>query len=979
VKRTSLALALAVAALGGSPASAQDAVAKVGFDRDSDYALRLAQRGESRHAIWMVDRLKKTAGLTDAQKAELAFLEANVVIASFDLEDDFEKAKGLRDTAQKAIDAYLATAPKGRNVARANYLKGDLGRKFGVKVIREIKRTNSAQQAGELRKLGDESFVQAEEYFKKRADSLKATGSEQGPGSTEHNDWLAALYAIPDCFLSHADLFPEGDAKRTMNLERSISYFDDFTLECPSDLVVYFEAMVKAGNANRDLGKVDKAIEYYKQALQLLYEQDENDPTVKLPAHPDQLNDNQRQIIVDAAGAVSKLHNKMKEPAKVITLADDVRRGIPDVEHVRGSGEFLAELAKAYESQKRVDDAKKAARLAMRASRFDSDAFRDAKDILERNGEVGSGELGREEIFGPIVQALAENHAVDAIAEFMTSLRKVRAAKAEKLLPDLFLAGGWAYQKAGRQLEAVLAWEHCAELLPDGPNAADALMNSVKLLCQVWTTTKSPWFQSYAGRLVETLRDQFPDAAQTGEAQSAFVKTLQKTNGGDFAAVAQTLEDNLSRMQKTDANYGMKAIEAADAWKQAAMSAPAKSREAPRKKADALYVAYQEWADASEKTTIDPIQLGKIQERRLTAMQGRAALFLLEPGANPEKSLAILQELEPLAAKSTAASAKRIQGRVEEQKIRAYLQQGKLDAAMQIVDGLVMKTPDSPSTRAGAKFVAEAADREAAKLKKEPINGNGQRLAQLVDSAIRYYDVWIQSAQKAGNVSPKDYDTAASKLFIYGLAKNGLEFKGSFTRADVSKLVTKDAVAKAGDLFKSAIAANDANPSGDFNEAQVRYKLGQVQGYLGQWKELAENYTSVLQAAGALLSQEGGPSKLDLSPDVRKRLSGLAVSLANESAYALAQLAARGDKAAGKEAEARAAAVAAELNPGNKEGTEDWWFARWVLVLAQENNGEYATCRETIEDFLRSDKELDKGQWGFKSRILDIYERVKNK
>lgn len=963
--RTALGIVVFFALCAPWPA-AQD-VPAAGFERDSDYAQRLAERGFREAATWKVGELKKATSLTAEQKVAVTFLEASLAVTAFDLEKDFQKALAQQASAKKGLEDYLKAAPKGVNASKARYLLGDLGRKLGQKIVEQIrKETGGAEKVAELRKMGDEAFKAAEDYFRQRRSELEPIAREKEKTSPEFMDFIRACYAVPDTQLSHASLYSETDEKRKRLLELASAGFEDFSLECEPEFVVYFEAMVKWGNANRELGKIDKAIECYGQALASLYEGDVTTERVVVP--PDFLGPNEKYVILEAATESARLYNKVKKPAEVIHIVGDVRKAILDLDQFERGPALLYELAHAHELDNRSDRAVEEARKGLRM-RPSEKIYDDLVALLERNGIASNNEMTLDQVAGPIARAIQDKNPTEAIRQYHRSLLRVRGSNAEKFLPDILLLGGFAYNAVpNRALEAILLWETMADTYPDHKMAVDALGQASLAASRLFSTTKAPWAEKRARELRDKTQERHPDTAAAQGANTAYIKAVQTAGGKSQDEIRKLLLEDIKRLAKTEAAYGDKSYDLALNFYNDALSKKGAEKDSLRKSAEEWFKNYVDWANA--QNALETTAAARIEEKRLNAQILPGRMWLWDPNANPEKSLTIVRGIEERVAK--LGGTKR-QEDLEEIKLQAYLKSGKLEAATQVLEGFLAKTPDAGVTVRSAKRISDHVNNELRSKTLDPA-----RAPALVEAGLRYTRVWIDSgAKQEGRIDANDFDQAAARVLNLGLQKNGIEkFPGSFMEIDQSKLAYKEPIQFAADTFGKAIAANEAAPEGQFNVTLVRFKRAQALGLLGRFDELEGEYRRISEANTMLTpAKVEGEYVVALAPEVR----GFGYQLLNEWSFALADKARRGDKKSGVEAMRISGAVIKATDPGGSEGSKDWWFARYLNLLSAEALGQYATAEATLDSYLATDKELDKDKYGFKTRILALRERVKGR
>ena len=432
---------------------------------------------------------------------------------------------------------------------------------------------------------------------------------------------------------------------------------------------------------------------------------------------------------------------------------------------------------------------------------------------------------------------------------------RLRGTPAEaKFEPGLLAIGGAAYRSAGRNLEAIVCWSYVGEKYPNNKDSGPkSLYSAVQAACQLWVTTKGRGPASWPTRR-PTSSANFADHELTPEAQALVLATEAKVGGKPPLDLAKTYEEQIKSLQKTDPKYGRVTYEAGKKFYDAG-SAPrdrrarsTASRRAPEPRR--CWELYLDWAKS--QNTLDASELQKIDERTVYIQQSRAQMWLWEPGANVEKTFGLLKDLEGRSTKSAAAKARALE--FEQIKLRAYLQQGQLDKAIAVVEGMLTKAPDSPRTVASVKRIADAGWSE---LTKNFDKLSPERATQLIDWEIRYFREWVTAGAKIANyLEANDYNIAASRLFALGLYKNGLPpaWPGSFYLIDTAKFLHTEPTQLAADFYGKAIEVHGAGKP-DFVIA-VRIRRGACFGLLQRWKDLADDYKAVIAEASLVNPEE---------------------------------------------------------------------------------------------------------------------------
>lgn len=963
---------------------ADEGVPPAGFERDADYARKLASLGYKRHADELIKRLKSSAGITDAQKAELSFVEATNLIEVFAKERDFEESRKIYDLAKKAIAEYIKIAKPGPSLTEANYHNGDLDRRFGEKVAEQIKREPPGERVNTLIAEGEKAFQSAIGYFSDRKSQMKEKAESESKTAQDEKEYQVAAYAVPNTYLSYAYLYPSGNSKRESNLRQAAAKFEDYCTEAPEGTMAFYDGTVKWGASLRDLavelgadatrakekkvaeeieGLYAQAADCFAQALQLLYwRDDENNEIAFKPGDPE-LDERARFLIVEALTEASRMWMKQKGSLGfIIKRYEDARGAMPTFEQESPKGFDLVYLAaRAYEETGNKAKASSEAKRIVKNAPPDLLVVQDAKELLTKLGETAedSENVTMIQVVGAIEAQLRQGNFPDAVRAFQRSRERWRGTVAEKKYwPELLLRGALAYQQCGRPLEAYLLFYEIGDRYPQSKDAPKALAAAVYEACKVWKTLKGEWAGQLVSEAVDKLQSQFPEAPEAQEAQQANLQTQQLVGGKSQVELARIGEEQLKSLSKTEPKYGRITFETAQRYYRGGASALSDKKKSndvveARAGAERCFDMYVEWAGAQQ--TLDPVEKAKIDERTITSLISKAQMWLWEPGSAVEKTLSILSQVEERASKSASARARAFE--TEQIKARAFIRQNRLDQAVSIADAMFSKDPSNARTAATLKRVADVTW-DAIRAEKDPAKKD-----KLIDQGMKFYRNWIAAGEKGQSaISAVDYNSVGAKMFQLGLFKNGVEaWPGSYFRVDLAKFPYQEAARESADLFARAVTANEQSPQGGFDAQLARYRRGQVLGLLQQWRDLVAEYKT-------LMTEESMDDGREL-----KAIPGRAYKteqVANDLAWAFAQLSAQGDKEAGKEAIRLASlALIATTPKGSAKPTFDFWFARYISVFAMVRNGDLKLAGDTMLEYYRSDKDLDNNEFGFKTRF----------
>jgi tetratricopeptide (TPR) repeat protein len=490
-------------------------------------------------------------------------------------------------------------------------------------------------------------------------------------------------------------------------------------------------------------------------------------------------------------------------------------------------------------------------------------------------------------------------------------------------------------------------------------------------ICQLWTATKFTWLEAMAQEALDNFQSAFPDHELHANAQDAFLSAQKKVGGKPPIELAKLVEDQVKGLSKTDPKFGRLTYDAGRSYFAAGVQTRKKpEKEQARAGAERLWEQYLDWLKG--QNTLDPAEKTKNEEKMVYVLLSRAQMWLWEPGAAVEKTFSILQQIEEMSTKVPAAKAKGLE--VDQVKVKAYLQQGALDKAVNVVEGMLTKAPDSPRTAFELRRVSDFIWTEVSNVKtREKLAP--ERVTQLLDWGVRYLREWVQLGEKSASaIDSNELNTVGKRMFVLGLLKNGVaQYPGTYYRIDHAKFAFQEPTQLAADIFGKAIA-NSGNNIDVVNA--LRYQQGAAFGILQRWKELVDVYQLVVKDDNLLEATEAGGFKI--APPRQGRPFNTEKFL-NDYAYALAELARKStDKAAGTEAQQIASAVIVATEPkGSAEPEFDFWFARYICILAADAIGERTKVQERYLFYTRTDKELDNDKFGFRKKIMDIAARNK--
>src|SRR5262245_49530969 len=199
-------------------------------------------------------------------------------------------------------------------------------------------------------------------------------------------------------------------------------------------------------------------------------------------------------------------------------------------------------------------------------------------------------------------------------------------------------------------------------------------------------------------------------------------------------------------------------------------------------------------------------------------------------------------------------------------RIKALELQGKLDEAVEKLDGLVQKSPDAAAIGPAAGSLARALDRAGNELQaKDP---KSSKAHDLWLEAARLYALSVRG-QVTGKAPPNTAELNDVGKRLYALA---LTFEGAPEEVDSfldwlpTRLGQPDLWDQIGGIFQTLVSAGSSYQSDIF--------LGRVQGFEGKWRDAATTYARLFDrdsliadvVAGKQFDRQVMKTKPDLVP-----------------------------------------------------------------------------------------------------------------
>jgi len=880
-------------------------------------------------------------------------------ILAFDAEaaeaGDIPDLSARKDRLQAILDraaALAETLPPGPKADRLNEALAGAQQSFAETMLGMLQKQSDPALAASIRKDADKIFVQAEDNLTKRIEATQeAMGEAPDDATAEALDrkLIVDMYSQARLYYLHSLLLAADDVKRRLVLRQALDAFNSFQFSYGRELLA-FEGAIYQGLCLKELGEDEKAVDKFNYAISLR-EGFDRGADGKYAVQQEGAD-----VIASAVLQKMLFLTSKKDFAGAAAAADDYIATIPDA--LKSSQGMQVAIAQAHAFLDGGDTAN-AFKAAQKLVELDPNGpgGAEGKQILTSTPTGGSGVAsgGPElqlQIAGTLIgkREIARAHAACALARNQSRGTPQQA----DIGAESFQLDGMAYSVENRPFEACVAYDAAANLYPTGAKAADALWRSINAYSDLYEAEKRPYFKKAAQDRLAQFAKVYPKHPNVVSASLFEGQWDEADHNWDHAAQVY------GRVPPTSPAFGEAQYRAGSSLikKAAALDDDKKpaDAEASRKEARPKLEAARDALEKQMEQTLDPDARQRLMGLAFAARVNLARLMLQGGAASAAEVTNLLADVETKYSgdDDKIAEAWRL-------RIKALELQGKLDEAVEKLDGLVQKSPDAAAIGPAAGSLARALDRAGNDLQaKDP-------------KSSKAHDMWLEAArlyalsvrpQVTGKSPPNttELNDVGKRLFALALTFEGAPDEvDSVVDWSPTNLGLPELWDQIGGIFQALVSAGSSY--------QADIYLARVQAFQGKWRDAATTYARLFDREPLIADVVAG-KRFDVQ--VLKTKPDLVPAFV-EWAMAEEMSGKTGDD---KERLSRASELLDKALFNLDKNGKLWWRAKALQIQTMLDRGMYDVADITLRDVERNSQDFDGGKYGAREKMAALKAEV---
>jgi tetratricopeptide (TPR) repeat protein len=729
-------------------------------------------------------------------------------------EPDLIKRKDLLKAILAEKEELIAQYSGRKEAEEAGNTLPDVYQKLGETITAAVQKEKNPELVAQLQGEGAKIYAQAEEKLKERRDLL----AEDHEDPAKEDRYITTLYNLPRTQYFHSMLYPKDEFKKKLLLEEAIKGFQVLGLDF-GDRLIAFEGLIYEGLCNKDLGQTKDAIACFDDAIKLrslIYDQDSKGVYPMAGVEADIVSDAVLQKMLALFDL--KEHQAAIDEAKTFidTTPDpfDTRRG-------------LAVLAQKAESHLALGDVKGASDCAEKLIEIDPRGPWGAKGRELQGKFLASGGAVDPEKTIKIAATYLERQEFERalqIAQQTIQAAKGHAKQADLTVDAFVMIGSINIQRGMNEMAAV-AFDAAAERFPNATKAPECVYQALQCYVRLNKEDKRPYYKKRIEERQKTLISRYPTHDRAAGAQLVEASSLEEEKNWLGAAELYT------KVQPNSPVYLEAQYKAGSAYFQQASSliAAKKNAEAKPFADQAETLLKKSIADLDKKwgETMDLEIKSRVEGQGLGARYALAQLYLLTD--RPVETLKLLERADEMYASNDKALSD-----IWGFRIKAYKEDGKIEEAIALLDGLAKKTPDSKAIGPAAGIIARELDTRAAALEKE--KKHDETIA-MKKRAAGYYAMSARAMLKSDSPRVRDIEEVGNRLVALGLDLNEVPETQTTSVGWMKPIKDAQLWQLSVDLFVKAL---DVSPN-----TKMQVSLGRTYGFLGKWDKAAETFAAL--------------------------------------------------------------------------------------------------------------------------------------
>ncbi|NOT32327.1 MAG: hypothetical protein HOP15_17915 [Planctomycetes bacterium] len=933
----------AAAGLPPAQAGSADAYAKVLGKDNEEFARNLSRYGYVDLAEVVLAAIEKSGGAKDLRGALLRLeLEHDRARKDPDVEKRIARIEALIEAREEFARAHPGT-PEAVEVVEGQL---ELYRSVGELIIQALQGPEPVQDRAELSKHGSEILQQAVEKLEKRLEELSQAAEGLAPEQLEERaiQRMIAAYGLARTQYFRALLYEPESFERNLIANKALDVLLDFQLEY-SDQLLCYEGYIYEGLCHEALGKHEKALESFDEAIKLreTYEKSRSGIFLMAPEAADivSLAIQQKMLALSANG----------DPATAAAVAADFRATTPEPWTTLKGLAVLSLQAEAYQALGNQDGLNEVAKTLV---------------LVDPNGPGGA--RGRELLGAGSPTALGALEVLQ-LAESSAAREPERAI--ELCQRAMILARGTADQanlgsrsglllgalfaQRGALPESVVVWEGAAQRYSDGKDAPECLWRTINGYLALQGQELRPLYKTLAQERLNELSTRYPQHAYASMA--GLIEGQQAEAEQDFARAAAVYE----RIAPGSSGHEEGLYRAGVAWSKQArklfQQGQAAEVLAAAKRSEALLLKARPALDAAATKTLEVSVQDRMRGFSFAARMALANLYLQEGVNRSGEVAALLQGLDGELARDPQRTAT-----IWDLRFRALRAQGKLDEAVALLDAQILRDPRASWLESGASALAPVLDQRGQDLlRADPLSSEADRLWS---KAASYYLLAVRSQLEGRAAVQVDLlESVADRMLVFGLHFEGVpDTVETFGEWDGKRLSSE--------WLERAVAAYEAvlplTPS-----HRTVIKLARALGFLGRYEEAAARYAE-------LFERESFVNRINNTID------SSVVAAKPELLFAYVEWGVA-EREVGAEAPTdttrllRASRIFEALVLGTTKESKVWWQSQYYQLLTLMDRGKYEVADVSLASLRLNWEHFDEGKYGFQRRFEELGTQLSKK
>jgi tetratricopeptide (TPR) repeat protein len=948
---TALAGLCVLAAWGLAPVSAWS---RDKDEEDAEFASALIGRGYLDLADELTLQLVNAAS-TPAKKGNALLYRAELLYALAQAESDVTKGQAIVDQAIALLRDFVKANAGAPSAGQVRAALANLQSKQAQILINVQKVEPDPAKATAMRNRAMAIFGEIESELRTVVKGLKEQALKAPP--TDESDRILIDYSMQfvKTLLEHGRM--AGGEDRKALLDEAIKLAEDFQYDFGNRSVA-FDVLRIEGLCRMELGDFTKAEQRIKSALTL---------RDQLPEKSEP-NDFQLGILRDAHLALVQLYLKSGRHLQAVEAVDRAFAVDPKLKGTDPGWTLQLEKAQGYASMGDLVRATATANQIIAANPNGRNAYL-ARERMTTWITV-KGRATPDRLMTAAESYLDREQWREALSSFRRVIELSTApADRDKYAPTAYYKMGQCLLEMGRHGEAAYAFENVVRDFASNENAPRACFEAMRCAQRLVNLSNDPRDEAWKDQFLNTLSSKWPTHPSARNVK--FIQAEKAETAGDLPKAA-----DLYRQVPEDAElYEGALVRAGFCYYQSAATRWEKEGKTDRikpeiqKQMQMAEEVFKKFLARLGKPELEPKVPELVKQRAgfvAVANQFLAYVYMHEVIGRAADAVQLLDE----SAKPLAANDDKL-AKIWEVKVRALLNMGKLDEAVQVLESLYQRFPDGLPIARACKSVAVRLDQATADLEKA--GGDPKVVRENLKRVSRYYTTWLNEGPSNGlRVTMGDVVSVSEALYITARRLNGLTEKQSSFLDLKGQQLPEPQYWKDAAFVHTLLADERIGKLNDAERLKVFQRLARCTTFIASeaqdWLRAKNIYSDIFKSYQLVNARD------ELNVAVLQKHPAL-LGLYIELGYVYIELA----RCKQKFQYDNAMTVFNNLLRVAQPGSEPWWICKFAAISAlyeRGGSGDITTARVAMENVERNYPDYDGGTYGLKAKFLELKPKV---